>query len=47
VLDTAAATPDLVEYVRATLDMDLIASGSGKELYAVQGVRSSNFRARR
>lgn len=47
VLDTAAATPDLVEYVGSTLDMDLIASGDGKELYAVQGVKSSTLRATR
>ena len=39
------ATPELVDYVRRTLDMDLIASGDGKQLYAVQGVRPANIRA--
>jgi hypothetical protein len=47
VLDTARASPQLVEYVRHTLDMDLITSGDGKQLYAVQGARPSNFRASR
>jgi hypothetical protein len=47
VLDPAAASADLVDYVRSTLDMDLIASGGGKELYAVQGARASSLRARR
>ena len=45
VLDTGTASPELVDYVRSTLDMDLIAAGDGKELYAVQGVRASTLRA--
>ena len=47
VLNTATASAELIDYVRATLDMDLIASGDGKQLYAVQGVRGSSLRARR
>ena len=47
VLDTNAASPELVEYVRGTLDMDLITSGDGKQLYAVQGMRPSSLRASR
>ena len=47
VLDTNAASPELVDYVRRTLDMDLISSGDGKELYAVQGARPTNIRALR
>jgi hypothetical protein len=47
VLDTNTATPELVDYVRRTLDMDLISSGGGKQLYAVQGVRPANIRASR
>ena len=47
VLDTNTATPELVDYVRRTLDMDLIASGEGKQLYAVQGARPGNIRASR
>jgi hypothetical protein len=47
VLDTGTASPELVDYTRSTLDMDLIASGAGKELYAVQGVRAPTLRARR
>ena len=34
-------------YVHATLDMDRIASGEGRELYAVQGVKASTVRAAR
>ena len=47
VLDTNTATPELIDYVRRTLDMDLISSGGGKQLYAVQGVRPANIRASR
>jgi hypothetical protein len=46
VLDTVTASPQLVEYVRNTLDMDLITSGAGKQLYAVQGTRPPSLRAR-
>ncbi|MSO55351.1 MAG: hypothetical protein EXQ55_00250 [Acidobacteria bacterium] len=46
VLDTKAASTELIDYVRSTLDMDLITSGGGKELYAVQGVKSSSLHAR-
>jgi hypothetical protein len=45
VLDTRTASPELIQYVKSALDMDLIASGDGKELYAVQGVRPPNLRA--
>jgi hypothetical protein len=45
VLDTRTASPDLIDYVKSTLDLDLIASGDGKELYAVQGVKPPNLRA--
>jgi hypothetical protein len=47
VLDTNTATPELIDYVRRTLDMDLISSGDGKQLYAVQGARPANIRASR
>ncbi|MEO5741732.1 MAG: hypothetical protein ABIS29_14175 [Vicinamibacterales bacterium] len=47
VLDTNTAAPELMDYVRRTLDMDLISSGGGKELYAVQGARPANLRASR
>jgi hypothetical protein len=47
VLDTNAATPELLDYVRRALDIDLISSGDGKQLYAVQGARPSNIRASR
>jgi hypothetical protein len=36
-----------VDYVRRTLDMDLISSGGGRELYAVQGAWPANIRASR
>jgi hypothetical protein len=45
VLDTRTASPELVQYVKSALDMDLIASGDGRELYAVQGVKPMNLRA--
>jgi hypothetical protein len=47
VLDTATASPELIDYVRRALDMDLISSGGSKQLYAVQGVRPPNIRASR
>ena len=47
VLDTTMASPELVDYVKRTLDMDLISSGDGRELYAVQGARPTNIRASR
>ena len=40
VLDTAAASQELIDYMHRTLDMDVIASSGGKQLYAVQGPRS-------
>jgi hypothetical protein len=46
VLDTTAAAPQLIEYVRSALDMDLITRSDGKELYAVQGLKAPNLRAR-
>ncbi|HKY21115.1 MAG TPA: hypothetical protein VJM31_07845 [Vicinamibacterales bacterium] len=46
VLDTNTASPELIDYVRSTLDMDLIASGGGKELYAVQGAKNQVRQAR-
>jgi hypothetical protein len=45
VLDTKTASPEIVDYVKRTLDIDLISSGDGKELYAVQGARPSSIRA--
>ena len=47
VLDTTTAPPELVDYVRRTLDIDLITSGGGRQLFAVQGARPSNIRASR
>ena len=47
VLDTATASTELVEYMRHALDMDLIASGEGRQLYAVQGARPPSFKASR
>jgi hypothetical protein len=47
VLDTETASPELIEYVREALDMDLITSGGGRQLYAVQGARPPSLRARR
>jgi hypothetical protein len=47
VLDTTSASPELIDYVRRTLDMDLITSADGKQLYAVQGARPRNIRASR
>jgi hypothetical protein len=45
VLNTKTASPELIQYLKSTLDMDLIASGDGKELYAVQGVKPASVRA--
>jgi hypothetical protein len=45
VLNTATASPELIQYVRSVLDMDLIAAGDGRELYAVQGVKPASLRA--
>ncbi len=45
VLDTRTASPELMHYVKSALDIDLIASGDGRELYAVQGVKPPNLRA--
>lgn len=47
VLDRTTASPELAAYVHATLDMDIIASGDGRELYAVQGVKPPNLTASR
>jgi hypothetical protein len=47
VLDTDKASVELVDYVRETLDMDLITSGGGRQLYAVQGPKPRNIRASR
>ena len=47
VLDTATASDELRDYVRSTLDMDLLASEGGRELYAVQGVKPASMRAER
>lgn len=45
VLNTKIASPELIQYVKSTLDMDLIAAGDGKELYAIQGVKPPSQRA--
>jgi hypothetical protein len=47
VLDTRAASQELIDYVHRTLDTDLIGSGDGRQLYAVQGRRSGNVIALR
>jgi len=47
VVDTATASPELMEYLHRTLDLDLIGSSNGRELYAVQGVKPPVFRASR
>ena len=47
VLDTNTASAELVDYVRRTLDMDVITSGEGRELYAVQGAKRTNVIASR
>jgi hypothetical protein len=45
VLDKRRASPELVDYIKSALDMDLIASADGKELYAVQGSKPPTLRA--
>jgi hypothetical protein len=45
VLDTSTASPELIDYVRSALDIDLISSGGSKQLYAVQGARPTSIRA--
>jgi hypothetical protein len=45
VLDTATASGDLRDYVHSALDMDLLMSEGGRELYAVQGMKPSTLRA--
>jgi hypothetical protein len=45
VIDTKTASPELIQYVKSVLDMDLIASGEGRELYAVQGMKPVSLRA--
>ena len=45
VLDTTAASPALVDYVKTALDMDLITKSDGRELYAVQGMKAPSLRA--
>ena len=45
VLDTSTASPELIDYVRSALDIDLISSGGIKQLYAVQGARPTGIRA--
>lgn len=47
VLDTTTASPELAAYLREKLDMDLIGSSDGRELYAVQGVKPPSLRASR
>ena len=47
ILDTETASAELVDYVKRTLDMDLISSGNGRELYGVQGARPTSIRASR
>jgi len=47
ILDTTTASLELVEYVKRTLDMDVISSSGGRQLYAVQGARPVNIRALR
>ena len=45
VLDTSTASPELIDYVRSALDIDLISSGGSKQLYAVQGAKPTGIRA--
>ena len=45
VLDVNAATPELIEYVRRTLDMDLISSGGGRELVRRPGRASCEYQS--
>ncbi len=45
VLDTRAVSPDVVDYLKSALDMDLIEAADGRELYAVQGPKPPSVRA--
>ena len=45
VLDSDKASVELLDYVRQTLDMDLIASSGGRQLYAVQGAKPSEHQS--
>jgi hypothetical protein len=47
VLHNDKASVELLDYVRQTLDMDLIASSGGRQLYAVQGAKPTHIRASR
>jgi hypothetical protein len=47
VLDTVAASPELIAYVHSALDIDLLEQADGRELYAVQGARPPVVRASR
>jgi hypothetical protein len=47
VLDTVAASPELIAYVHSALDIDLLEQAGGRELYAVQGARPPVVRASR
>jgi hypothetical protein len=47
VLDTVAASPELIAYVHSAIDMDLLDQADGRELYAVQGVKPIPVRASR
>ena len=47
VLDTVLASPELIAYVHAKLDVDLLESAEGRELYAVQGAKPPNLTASR
>ena len=46
-LDTTTASAALIDYVRSNIEMDLIASGGGKELHAVHGGKRRNYRVSR
>jgi len=45
VLDTVAASPELIAYVHSALDLDLLEQAGGRELYAVQGAKPPAVRA--
>jgi hypothetical protein len=47
VLNTVAASPELITYVHSALDLDLLERADGRELYAVQGMKRPNLRAQR
>ena len=46
-IDTATASPELTAYLHEKLDMDLVGTGDGRELYAVQGPKPANVTARK